>query len=89
MMHLFILIAAILTILCNAVDSEASTVEFEDWRQDEPCGHKLADPVEVVVIGCEVAYCVNISDSSQVCACLPSKNSDEAQVTYRKNGIVV
>jgi hypothetical protein len=89
MMRLFILMAAILAILGNAVESDATKVKFENWRQDKPCGHKLADPVEVVAAGCQAAYCVNISDSSQVCACLPSEDSDEAQVTYKKDGVVV
>ncbi|MCF1717080.1 hypothetical protein L0U88_20740, partial [Flavihumibacter sp. RY-1] len=37
----------------------------------------------------EAAYCVKNADSSQVCACLPSIDSDEARITYEKNGAVI
>jgi len=88
-MRLLIFILAILTFLGNVTESQATKVKFEDWRQDKPCGHKLADPVQVETTGCEVAYCANITDSSQVCACLPSSDSDESMITYKKSGVVV
>ncbi len=88
-MRVLTIITAILIILGNAAESQATKVKFEDWNHDKPCGRKLAGPVQSTMTGCESAYCSNVSDSSQVCACLPSNESDEARMTYTKNGAVV
>lgn len=88
-MRLLTFIAVILTILGSATEAQATKVKFEDWSHDKPCGHRLADPIQTTLPGCESAYCVNISDSAQVCACLPSNESDQARMTYKKNGAVI
>ncbi len=89
MIQRFALVAVILTILASVAEAGATKFNVEDWHQDNLCGHKLGDPVQVNTPGCDDAYCVKISASSQVCACLLSKESGTTQITYKKNGVVL
>jgi hypothetical protein len=83
------IVAVLLSILGTVTESLATKVNFEDWSHDKPCGRRLANPTKTTIAGCELAYCVNTSVSSQVCACLPSTESDDAKMIYKKDGTVV
>ncbi len=83
------LVVVILASLATVFDAGAAKVNAEDWRQDKVCGHKLGDPVQVDTPGCDDAYCINIATSSQVCACLISRETGTTQITYKRNGVVM
>jgi hypothetical protein len=83
------ILAVTLIVLTYFSEANAAKDISEEWRQDKACGHKVGDQFQVDVPGCDDAYCVNTSTSSQVCACLISKESGTTQMTYKRNGGVV
>ncbi len=88
-MSRFAFTVVMLMILAVVTEAQSANINAEDWRKDKPCGHKLSDPVQVNMTGCDDAYCVNIAPSSQVCVCMVSKETGTTLVTYRRNGSVV
>ncbi len=82
-------VLVILVSLATMSDAGTTKVNAEDWRQDKVCGHKLGDPFQVDTPGCDDAYCINVATSSQVCACLISKETGTTQITYKRNGVVI
>jgi hypothetical protein len=89
MIRVFPFVMVVLFVFGHVSEAQATEVKFEDWRRDQPCGHKLTGSLQTNIRGCETAYCVNISDSSQIYACLPSRKSDEARIIFKKNGGVI
>ncbi len=81
-------VIALLTFLCISDDPMATSVAFETWRHDKPCGEKLASPVHMTTADCESALCANVPGKSQLCACPSADGEGVTKMTYREHGEV-
>jgi hypothetical protein len=71
------------------VITSASGGDFQLWRKDVACGHKLPEAERVAISGFEKSYCIQISKSSRICAGMKTPDSVVAQIFYERDGSII
>ncbi len=80
---------ALLFLTSFIVASSASSDDSQPWRKDDACGRRLVDAELTPVPGFGESYCVQLSGTARICACLTGDEEDTAQVFLERDGMIV
>lgn len=80
---------ALLLLTSFIAAGSASAGDSQLWRRDEACGRRLVDAELTPVPGFGESYCVQLSGTARICACLTGDEEDTAQVFLEQDGVIV